>query len=72
MDEKMLPVGALTRDNLKVSITLDDQLNLLAQTDAAHEPTWKVSDLELICEYVMIALEVARAIEAMDPMGIRI
>ena len=70
--EKMLPVGALTRDNMKVSITLADQLDLLAQTDAAHRPTWKVSDLELICEYVMIAPEVARAIEAMNPMGIRI
>ena len=70
--EKMLPVGALTRDNMKVSITLADQLDLLAQTDVAHRPTWKVSDLELICEYVMINETVARAIEAMHPMGIRI
>ena len=69
MAEKMLPVGALTRDNMKVSITLADHLDLMTQANAT---TWKVSDLELICEYVMIAPEVARAIESMNPMGIRI
>jgi hypothetical protein len=70
--EKMLPVGALTRDNLKVSITLADHLDLLAQTNAAHVPTWKVTDLELICEYIMINDSVARAMESMNPLGIRI
>jgi hypothetical protein len=70
MAKNMLPAGALARDNLKVSITLADHLDLLAQIDAAHELTWKVSDLELEC--VVISLEVARAIESIRPMGIRI
>jgi hypothetical protein len=72
MAEKLLPVGALTRDNIKESITLADHLDLLAQSDATHKSIWKVSDLEVICEYVMVALEVARAIKSMHPMGIRI
>ena len=34
MAENMLPVGALTRDNMKVSITLADQLDLMTQAAA--------------------------------------
>jgi hypothetical protein len=70
--EKMLPVGALARDNKKVSITLADHLYLLAPTNVDNKQTWKVSDLGLIYEYVNIFPEVARAIEAMNPMGIHI
>jgi len=69
MAEKMLPVGAITRDNLKVSITLADTLDLIAQANPA---TWEISDVELVCEYVMVNDTVARALESVNPSGIRI
>ena len=65
--EKMLPVGSLTRDNLKLSLTLADTNDL--QTGSA---AWDIEEVELITEYVMINPEVARAIEGMSPQGIRI
>ena len=65
----MLPAGSLTRDNLRIGITLADQNDLITQVATA---VWEVSELEYVCEYVMIAPEVARAIESMNPMGIRI
>ncbi len=65
----MLLVGALTRDNMKVSITLVDQLDLIAQ---ANQATWEISDVELVCEYVMVNDTVARALESLNPNGIRI
>ncbi len=68
MVEKMLPVGALTRDNMKVPITLADKhdLTTIASVD------WEATDLELVCEYVMINDSVARALESMNPVCIRI
>ena len=33
---------------------------------------WEVTDLELVCEYVMINDTVARSLESMNPIGIRI
>jgi hypothetical protein len=56
--EKMLPVGAMTRDNLKVSLTLSDSLNL-----QISDAVWDVTDVELVCEYVMINDTIAQIIE---------
>ncbi len=61
----MLPVGSLTRDNLKVSITLADKLDLSFESVA-----WELTDVELVCEYVMINDTVARTLEDMNPNGI--
>jgi hypothetical protein len=66
MVEKMLLVGAITRDNMKVSITLADKHDLT--TGASVD--WEVTDLELVCEYVMINDTVARVLEFMKPIGI--
>jgi hypothetical protein len=63
----MVLVGNLTSDNMKISITLADQLDLMTRVSAT---TCKVSDLELICGYYVIAREVDRAIELIYPMGI--
>jgi len=65
--ERMLPVGALTRNNLKFFITLTDKLDLTFALAA-----WEITDVELVCEYEMINDAVARALEAMNPNGIRI
>ena len=67
--ERMLPVGSMTRDNLKFSITLADQNDIQHTGDAS---AWEIEDVQLVCEYVMINSEVARAIESMSPQGIRI
>ena len=67
--EKMLPVGAMTRDNLKFSLTLADLHDI---QHSAASVDWEVDNVELVCEYVMVNSEVARAIESMSPQGIRI
>ena len=67
--EKMLPVGSMSRDNLRFSVTLADLADL--QHSVANRE-WQVTDVELVCEYVMVNPEVARAIESMSPQGIRI
>ena len=58
---------ALTRDNIKVSITLAAKLDSTFASAA-----WEITDVELVCEYVMINDIVARALEAMNPNGFRI
>jgi len=69
----MLLVGSLlTRDNLKVSLTLADQRDLQTQVAHAIEVPWEISDVELVCEYVMLNDTVIRALESMNPSGIRI
>ena len=67
--EKMLPVGMMTRDNLRLSITLP-QKNDLQHSVASVD--WTITDMKLQCEYVMINSEVARAIESMHPQGVRV
>ncbi len=66
MAEKTLPVGALTRDNMKVSITIADQLDLIAQANPAPG---EISHVELVYEYVMVNDTVARALESMNSKG---
>jgi len=69
MTQKLLPVGSMTRDNLRLSLTLADLHDIQY---AAASLDWKVDSVELICEYVMISPEVARVIESMSPQGIRV
>jgi hypothetical protein len=65
--ENLLPVGLMTRDNLKVSLTLTDSLNL-----QISDAIWDVADVELVCEYVMIDDTIARVIESENVSGYNI
>ena len=67
--EKMLPVGSMTRDNLKFSLTLADLHDI---QHGAASADWELSEVELVCEYIMVNPQVATAIESMSPQGIRI
>jgi hypothetical protein len=60
----MLPIGAMTRESLKVRLTLADSLNL----QILHA-TWDVTDVELVCEYVMINDTIAQTIEGKNAGG---
>jgi len=62
--EKMLPVGAMTRDNLKVSLIVGDSLNL-----QILDALWDVTDVELVCEYVMINDTITQVIEGESAGG---
>ena len=67
--EKYLPVGMMTRDNLRLSLTLPQKNDL---QHSAASVDWTISDMKLQCEYVMINSEVARQVEMMSPQGLRI
>ena len=68
--EKMLPTGAMTRDSLRVSLTLANVADI--QETATASMDWELQDVQLISEYVHINETVARTIESMNPDGIRI